>query len=137
MQDSTPLYILIYNYQDSKLPFLLKDVIVKEDESDCLFNQQSTAYSRTNSDISFQYEEHAKPEKIANQYQIDMLLLNRSQQLNQIKGWTCLEHCLLETRNLKKLWLNQRRKILILKIEYYKMTLVQFSSTFGALSLIK
>ena len=92
MQDSTPLYILIYNYQDSKLPFLLKDVIVKEDESDCLFNQQSTAYSRTNSDISFQYEEHAKPknmqkpEKIANQHQKDMLLLNRSQQLNQIKG---------------------------------------------------
>ena len=76
----------MYNYQDSKMPFLLKDVIVKEDECDCLFNQQSTAYSRTNSDISFQYEEHAKPEKIANQYQIDMLLLNRSQQLNQIKG---------------------------------------------------
>ena len=76
----------MYNYQDSKMPLLLKDVIVKEDESDCLFNQQSTAYSRTNFDISFQYEEHAKPEKIANQYQIDMLLLNRSQQLNQIKG---------------------------------------------------
>ena len=137
MQDSTPLYILIYNYQDSKLPFLFKDVIVKEDESDCLFNQQSTAYSRTNSDISFQYEEQAKPEKIANQYQIDMLLLNRSQQLNQIKGWKCLEHCLWETRKLERLWSNQRRKILILKIEYYKMTLVQFSSTFGALSLIK
>ena len=76
----------MYNYQDSKLPFLLKDVIVKEDESDCLFNQQSTAYSCTNSDISLQYEEHAKPEKTTNQYQVQMLLLGRSQQLNQIKG---------------------------------------------------
>ena len=41
------------------MPLRLKDVIVKEDESDWLFNQQS--------DISFQYEEHAKPEKITNQ----------------------------------------------------------------------
>ena len=83
---NTSIHPHIKLYQDSKTPLLLKDVIVKEDESDCLFNQQSTAYSRTNSDISFQYEEQAKPEKIANQYQIDMLLLNRSQQLNQIKG---------------------------------------------------
>ena len=55
LQDSTPLYILIYNYQDSNMPFLLKDVILKEDESDWLFNQQSTANSCTNSDISFHF----------------------------------------------------------------------------------
>ena len=30
--------------QDSNMPLRLKDIIVKEDESDWLFNQQSTAY---------------------------------------------------------------------------------------------
>ena len=50
---------------------------------------------------------HFISEKITNQYQVQMLLLDRSQKWNQIKGWTCLEHCLWETRNLKRLWLNQ------------------------------
>lgn len=49
-------------YQDSKTPVLLKDVIIKQDESDWLFHQQSTAYPCANSDISFQYEEQPKPE---------------------------------------------------------------------------
>ena len=49
-------------YNDSKTPVVLKGVIVKEDETDWLINQQSTAYPCANSDISFQYEEQTKPE---------------------------------------------------------------------------
>lgn len=59
---NTSIHPRIQLYQDSKTPVLLKDVIIKEDESDWLFNQQSTAYPCANSDISFQYEEQAKPE---------------------------------------------------------------------------
>lgn len=59
---NTSIHPCIQLYQDSKTPVLLKDVIIKEDESDWLFNQQSTAYPCANSDISFQYEEQAKPE---------------------------------------------------------------------------
>ena len=43
------------------MPFLLKDVILKEDESDWLFNQQSTANSCTNSDISFHFRKNCQP----------------------------------------------------------------------------
>ena len=41
---NTSIHPHIKLYQDSKTPLLLKDVIVKEDESDRLFNQQSTSY---------------------------------------------------------------------------------------------
>ena len=43
------------------MPFLLKDVILKEDESDWLLNQQSTANSCTNSDISFHFRKNYQP----------------------------------------------------------------------------
>ena len=61
---NTSIYLRIQLYQDSETPVLLKDVIVKENESDWLFNQQSTAYPCANSDISFLYEEQVKPETI-------------------------------------------------------------------------
>lgn len=42
------------HYEQSKTPVLLKNIIVKENEGDWLFNQQSTTYPCSNSDVPFE-----------------------------------------------------------------------------------
>ena len=59
---NTSIHPRVQLYNDSKTPVVLNAVIVKEDETDWLINQQPTAYPCANSDISFQYEEQTKPE---------------------------------------------------------------------------
>ncbi|XP_068677599.1 uncharacterized protein [Montipora foliosa] len=55
------------HYEQSKTPVLLKNIIVKENEGDWLFNQQSTAYPCSNSDVPFECKVPPKPEPTAQQ----------------------------------------------------------------------
>ena len=59
---NTSYHSNLQHYEQSKTPVLLKNVIVNKDESDWLFNQQSTAYPCSNSDVVFECKVPPKPE---------------------------------------------------------------------------
>lgn len=55
------------HFQETKTPVFLKNVIIKEDGSDWIFNQQSNVSVAPNSNITFSYKEQAQPEPSTSQ----------------------------------------------------------------------
>lgn len=58
---NAPAHQQIQHFQNTKTPVFLKNLIIKQDESDWIFNQQSNISVAPNSDITFNYEEQLQP----------------------------------------------------------------------------
>ena len=64
---STSFHTHMQHYEQSRTPVVLKNVIINSDEGDWLFNQQSTAYPCSNSDVPFECKVPPKPEPTSHQ----------------------------------------------------------------------
>ena len=64
---NAPAYKQMQHFQETKTPVFLKNVIIKEDGSDWIFNQQSNVSVAPNSNITFSYKEQAQPEPSTSQ----------------------------------------------------------------------
>lgn len=58
---NAPAHQQIQHFQNTKTPVFLKNLIIKQDESDWIFNQQSNVSVAPNSDITFNYKEQLQP----------------------------------------------------------------------------
>lgn len=58
---NAPAHQQIQHFQNTKTPVFLKNLIIKEDENDWIFNQQSNVSVAPNSDITFTYKEQLQP----------------------------------------------------------------------------
>ncbi|XP_068712523.1 uncharacterized protein [Montipora foliosa] len=58
---NAPAHQQMQHFQDTKTPVFLKNLIIKQDESDWIFNQQSSVSVAPNSDITFNYKEQLQP----------------------------------------------------------------------------
>ena len=90
------LHTHMQHYKQLTTPVLLKNIIVKENEGDWLFNHQSTAYPFSNCHVPFECKQ-------PNTYQLQKLLLNSSQQLIQTRKLMFLAYCPLGTKNQNNL----------------------------------
>ena len=58
---NAPAHQQIQHFPNTKTPVFLKNLIIKEDENDWIFNQQSNVSVAPNSDITFSYKEQLQP----------------------------------------------------------------------------